>query len=201
MESELIEGFLVEIKTNYRSNKFSELLEKADTELINKAYITALEIINNQYALLMGTRVTQFIQYDKLHSEYRASRFPIEYSTSDNIPFNAEYLTTFNSLATLLNIDIDLLVFCLVEGESMIDANIYNNEILVVEKLRNINEINNNSIVVAKIYNNYYVKRYRVENNTQWLFSENKEYEPIRILDDMGFEIYGIVKFVIKAVN
>lgn len=82
-----------------------------------------------------------------------------------------------------------------VSGESMIDENIYDGDILIVNK----NEAPiNGKIVIASLNGEMAVKKYYVNSEGIYLVSANKKYLPIKIADYIEFVIQGVVKHVIK---
>lgn len=82
-------------------------------------------------------------------------------------------------------------------GDSMINAGISTGDILVVD--RSLLPANN-KIVVVRIGNEFTVKRIRCVNEKILLVAENEQYAPIEINDEMDFEVWGIVTFVIHKV-
>lgn len=83
-------------------------------------------------------------------------------------------------------------------GDSMRDAGIYPNDLLVVDlSLKAVD----GSIVIAILDNEFTVKRLKIESNKKlWLIPENQQYSPIAIHEDMDFRIWGVVTNVIHSV-
>lgn len=77
-----------------------------------------------------------------------------------------------------------------VMGDSMINARIFPNDILIVH-IQNYAE--NGDIVVASINGESTVKRYKTFGNSVFLMPENSNYEPIPITDDSNLYIFGKV--------
>lgn len=99
-----------------------------------------------------------------------------------------------NELLTCQSKDIFLVK---VSGESMIDENIFDGDLLIVEK----NEIpTNGKIVIAALNGEMAVKTYKLIDNHVYLISANKKFLPIEIKDYMEFQIQGVVKHVIHKV-
>ncbi len=83
-------------------------------------------------------------------------------------------------------------------GESMKDAGIQSGDIMVVDRSL---EPKNRSIVLAIINGDFTVKRVNVSENHLYLMPENDSFNPIKITEDMDFEIWGVVTFIIhKAI-
>ena len=87
--------------------------------------------------------------------------------------------------------------FARVSGQSMIDAGLDDNDLLVID--RSI-QPEHNKIAVCFIDGEFTVKRLRVEHNGIWLQPENKSYDPILITEENNFIIWGIVTNIIKRV-
>ena len=87
--------------------------------------------------------------------------------------------------------------FARVSGQSMIDAGLDDNDLLVIDRSL---EPKNGKIAICFLDGEFTVKRLRVENNTVWLQPENKNYRPIKITEENDFVIWGIVTNVIKKV-
>lgn len=82
-------------------------------------------------------------------------------------------------------------------GESMIDAGIHDNDILVVD--RSINP-SHGKIVIAAVDGQLTVKRLYQEKNNLFLMPENKKFKPIKIKEGNEMVIWGVVTNVIHAV-
>ena len=85
--------------------------------------------------------------------------------------------------------------FIRVEGNSMIDAGIENQDVLVVD--RSI-EPANKKIAICFIDGEFTVKRLKLEKDGLWLMPENKKYSAIKVDVENQFLIWGIVTYVIK---
>lgn len=88
--------------------------------------------------------------------------------------------------------------FIRVEGTSMIDAGINSGDLLIVDRAV---EPRDGSIVVAAINNEFTVKRVKNSNDALYLVSENPAFAPIKITEDMDFEIWGVVTHAIHTVT
>jgi DNA polymerase V len=87
--------------------------------------------------------------------------------------------------------------FVRVSGDSMINAGIYPNDILIVDRSV---ETKNNDIVIAAVNGEFTVKRFIRIDNCIELRPENPIYKPIIITDEMDFGIWGRVTSVIHKV-
>jgi DNA polymerase V len=87
--------------------------------------------------------------------------------------------------------------FAKVKGQSMIDAGLDDNDLLVIDRSL---EPTNNKIAVCFLDGEFTVKRLRVEKSDVWLQPENPNYPIINITEENDFVIWGIVTNVIKKV-
>ncbi len=84
--------------------------------------------------------------------------------------------------------------FVRVKGESMENAAIYENDVLVVD--RSI-EAFDGAIVVAILDGEFTVKRLRKTHDALYLLPENPRYKPIKITDESDFQVWGVVTYII----
>lgn len=87
--------------------------------------------------------------------------------------------------------------FIRVIGDSMKDVGINTNDILIVDRAIN---VVNNKIVVVRINDEFTVKRIVFKEDKVFLFAENEKYKPIEIKEEMDFEVWGVVTFIIHQV-
>ena len=95
-----------------------------------------------------------------------------------------------------------------VEGDSMIDAGIFSGDMLIVDRAL---EAIHKKIIVAVVDGEFTVKRLIIKkhknsdssNNINKIFLQpaNKNYPTIEIMEDMEFEIWGVVTNVIHQVE
>lgn len=84
--------------------------------------------------------------------------------------------------------------FIRVTGESMRDAGIFPDDVLIVDRSL---EANNGDVVVAAINGEFTVKRlFRTKKRVE-LRPENSKFRPIVVTTDMDFIVWGVVKTVI----
>ncbi|MGE0010579.1 MAG: LexA family protein [Candidatus Babeliales bacterium] len=88
--------------------------------------------------------------------------------------------------------------FVRVEGTSMVDAGINSGDLLIVDRAL---EPKDGSIVVAAINGEFTVKRVKNRLGSLYLVSENASFAPIKITEDMDFEIWGVVTHAIHSVS
>jgi DNA polymerase V len=86
--------------------------------------------------------------------------------------------------------------FIRVLGDSMIPR-IQPGSLLLVDRMV---ETKDKDIVIARINSDLCVKKLRIRQDGQlWLVSENELYAPIKITEEMDFEVWGRVMFTIQG--
>lgn len=84
--------------------------------------------------------------------------------------------------------------FVRVAGDSMIGAGIHPGDILVVDRAL---EPQHSNVVIAVIDGELTVKRISQRGGKIFLVPDNQAYEPLEILEEMEFEVWGVVTSVI----
>ena len=88
--------------------------------------------------------------------------------------------------------------FVRVNGESMINAGIYHDDLLIVD--RSI-QPQNNSIIIANLDGDLTVKRFTKKRNKYYLVAENKNFPDIEVNDERDFEVWGVATFVLHSLK
>ncbi len=88
--------------------------------------------------------------------------------------------------------------FVRVEGESMIGAGIHPGDTLVVDRAESPAD---GSVVVAVLDGEFTVKRICKREGAVFLASENERMPPIALSEEMDFEVWGVVTYVIHQVK
>lgn len=84
--------------------------------------------------------------------------------------------------------------FVRAQGESMIEAGILNEDLLIVDRAL---APKHNDIVIAVIYNEFTVKRLKIINNQGFLYPANKNFKPLAISTIENLQIWGVVTYAI----
>lgn len=88
--------------------------------------------------------------------------------------------------------------FVKVVGSSMEDANIYEGDILIVDKALNASD---GKIIVASIDGEFTVKRLRIKNGKTFLQPENPTFPAIELNSESKCQVWGVVTYIIhKAI-
>ncbi len=88
--------------------------------------------------------------------------------------------------------------FVRAEGDSMINAGIHENDILIVD--RSIKPTHG-KIIIAVVNGDLTVKRLELAQNRLRLMPENPRYQPIEITEEIDFRIWGVVLHVIHSLS
>ena len=79
-------------------------------------------------------------------------------------------------------------------GESMKDAGIQSGDIMLVDKSLT---PKNRSIVLAIIDGEFTIKRVNVSDKELYLMPDNENFLPIKITEEMDFQVWGVVTYII----
>jgi DNA polymerase V len=86
--------------------------------------------------------------------------------------------------------------FVRVEGDSMTGAGIHPGDILVVDRSL---EAVPGKVIIAVLDGDLTVKRLLRRDHEVYLCPENDRYPPIRITEDMDFQVWGVVRHVVHS--
>lgn len=85
-----------------------------------------------------------------------------------------------------------------VNGNSMIEAGIYDSDILVIDKSL---EPKKDSVLVCFIDGEFTVKKVTMINDEMYLMPENKNFKPIKISVESNFKLWGVVTYSIHRLR
>ena len=80
-------------------------------------------------------------------------------------------------------------------GNSMVQAGIHHGDILIIDRSL---DARNSDIIIAVLHGEFTVKRLSIVKDTFFLIPQNPQYSPMKISDDMDFEIWGVVTYSIR---
>lgn len=81
------------------------------------------------------------------------------------------------------------------QGDSMKDAGILHNDVIVVDRAI---EPLDGHIVVASVSGEFTCKYYRKNKGGVWLAAANPDFKPIKVTEEMDFTIFGVVESVMR---
>jgi len=118
--------------------------------------------------------------------------------SADVVKVDVEGFKTSELLREIFSDENNKYLLCKVSGDSMIDEGIIDDDMLLVDR----EEKNfDNRIIVAYLNDILFVKRYRIINGQQFLFSGNSKYKPYLIEVKNNFKVLGVVKLIMKSVD
>jgi DNA polymerase V len=133
----------------------------------------------------------------KVRTNYQFEAPVLEASRTDEIPEHLRKVRKMLDLNRFLAPNPDNIFLVRVSGDSMIGADIFDGDILVVDRQE---KPSNGKIVIAEINGEMAVKYLRIESNGLMLESANSKYKPIEISEYYEFQIQGVVRHVIRDV-
>ncbi|MCH9022224.1 MAG: translesion error-prone DNA polymerase V autoproteolytic subunit [Planctomycetes bacterium] len=85
-----------------------------------------------------------------------------------------------------------------VTGDSMNGAGIHSGDILIVDRSK---DPQNGNVIIAHVNGELTVKRLRKDKGKIYLVAENSDYPDREIVEDMEFEVWGVVTNVIHSLE
>jgi DNA polymerase V len=124
-----------------------------------------------------------------LFSDGVSAGFPSPAENDSEGPLNLNSFMVIHPEATF---------YARVDGDSMIDAGIFDGDYLVVDRALDARE---NDIVVASVNGEFCVKVLNLQHNPPLLLPQNKNYSPIVITPDTDFLLFGVVTGVVRKLR
>jgi DNA polymerase V len=107
----------------------------------------------------------------------------------------SDYVEKAIDLNTHLIVHPSATFFVRARGDSMIEAGISDQDLLIVDRAF---KARSGDIVIAVIDGDFTVKRLAVSGTAALLIADNPKYQPIDITDRSDTEIWGVVTYVVK---
>ncbi len=111
---------------------------------------------------------------------------------------SAEFPDTGKSLNEILNIGNQNLLLAKISGNSMIDANLCENDIIIIDTS---SRTKDGDIVLILLDDEYIVKRLKIIDNKIFFYSENADIPPFKAELSSDFKMIGVVKYYIKSAS
>tara|TARA_B100000315_G_scaffold183972_1_gene172947 strand:+ start:115 stop:510 length:396 start_codon:yes stop_codon:yes gene_type:complete len=80
-------------------------------------------------------------------------------------------------------------------GNSMVRAGIHHGDILIIDRSL---AARDGDIIIAVIHGEFTVKQLSIVKDTFFLIPQNPQHSPLKISDDMDFDIWGVVIYSIR---
>jgi len=150
------------------------------------------------------------VKFKYLNTNKKLQFYAIEEASLDSLPLYGDAVPAgFPSPADdYLDMDLNLhdylvqhpsATFCVrAIGDSMIDAGIQSSDVMVIDRALS---PKNNDIVLAVVNGEFTVKRIKKNDETLYLMPANENYRPMKITEDMNFQVWGVVTFIIHKAN
>jgi DNA polymerase V len=185
-------GYYVNLKKLDALEKEAEIRKKSIYEFALKDGL----FISNQLREEMGnTKVINIKRIDFLsEDELKILLFSI--GAARNHPAVTDSESTTISFVSYLGIEPDNILICKVSGDSMVNANIFEGDSLILDTKTT---PQNNDIIVLTLNNETLVKRLSINNGQISFISENDNYPPYALKDDDEYNIIGKVKYIIHS--
>jgi len=176
--------------------KSAQILRLNLDNSINFNYINVMRRKNGSPAKIRkGASIAQIYSFDK-RTKQELPLFNVRISAGFPSPAD-DYIDKKLDLNEFLIKHPAATFFVRVEGDSMIDAGIHSEDILIVDRAL---EPTNNKIVIAVTEGELTVKRIRKIKGKLYLVAENPDFEPIEVTEGMQCEVWGVVTHVIHRV-
>ncbi len=178
-------------------SKFNSLIEIAnskDKRIYEYAQKDANIILSNYFLNMKETKVINIRRIDFLDSE-ELNLLILSIGAANQYPnFNTD--NNKISVSDIFGINGNNILVCKVTGDSMIGANIYAGDTLIVDTSA---EPKSEDIVVVNLNDQSFVKRLILKNKNTYLHSENNNIKPYKVKNDDNLVILGVVKHILHS--
>ncbi|MBL6657680.1 MAG: translesion error-prone DNA polymerase V autoproteolytic subunit [Flavobacteriales bacterium] len=150
------------------------------------------------------------MKFKYLNTSKKLQFYAIEEASFDDIPLYGDSVPAgFPSPADdYLDMDLNLhdylvqhpsATFCVrAIGDSMVDAGIKSSDVMVIDRALT---PKNNDIILAVVNGEFTVKRIKKNEDELYLMPANDNYKPMKITEEMNFQVWGVVTFIIHKAN
>ena len=150
------------------------------------------------------------MKFKYLNTSEKLQFYAIEETSFDDVPLYGDSVPAgFPSPADdYLDMDLNLhdylvqhpsATFCVrAIGDSMVDAGIQSSDVMVIDRALT---PKNNDIILAVVNGEFTVKRIKKSEDELYLMPANENYTPMKITEEMNFQVWGVVTFIIHKAN
>jgi len=191
--------YLVRESLGYFVNqsKFNSLINIAnskDKRIYEYAEKDANTLLSNLFLKMEETKVINIRRIDFLDSE-ELDMLVLSIGAANKYPnFNSD--NNKISVSDIFGIPGSDILVCKVTGDSMIGANIYTGDTLIVDTS---SEAKTEDIVVVNLNDQTLVKRLILKSKNTYLHSENNSIKPYKVKNDDNLVILGVVKHILHS--
>ncbi|MDG1189753.1 MAG: translesion error-prone DNA polymerase V autoproteolytic subunit, partial [Flavobacteriales bacterium] len=145
------------------------------------------------------------MKFKYLNTSEKLQFYAIEEASFDDVPLYGDSVPAgFPSPADdYLDMDLNLhdylvqhpsATFCVrAIGDSMVDAGIQSSDVMVIDRALT---PKNNDIILAVVNGEFTVKRIKKSEDELYLMPANENYKPMKITEEMNFQVWGVVTFI-----
>ncbi len=174
----------------YARSKLAELKKQAEANQ-SDFYLAALDEFNcsvSGYDNITNIRELKYVDNAELTQLARKVT---------RCDFDFEKLSTNDIYDYFINLNDDNAI-CNVDGNSMSGIGIYHEDIVIYNKKQT---AVNDDIIVGSINRKLFIKRYKIVDNMQYLYSEHPDYKPVKIEITDIFVIFGVVRNIFRNIR
>lgn len=147
-------------------------------------------VINMEQAKVINIRRIDFLDTDELNM------LILSIGAANNHPnFNVD--NDKITIADIFGIKGENILICKVLGDSMVGANIYSGDTLIVDTA---SEPKNEDIIVTNLNDQTLVKRLIINSKGTFLYSENNSIKPYKVKSSDSFNILGVVRHILHTI-
>jgi len=179
-------------------SKFDSLIKIAnakDKRIFEFAQKDANSILSNLVINMEQAKVINIRRIDFLDTE-ELNMLILSIGAANNHPnFNVDNEKI--TISDIFGIKGENILICKVLGDSMVGANIFSGDTLIVDTA---SEPKNEDIIVANLNDQTLVKRLIINSKGTFLHSENNTIRPYKIKSNDEFKILGVVKHILHSI-
>ena len=204
MKNEIITCFSPFILSSYRVRfgLFIFFLTFSEKQAAISESICIFALIKKQMVLEKNITIKQAV-WEKLGEVYpvaqlgdmRLSFFDVDIVAGFPIPLDNDEKGQDIELLRMLCPNPEASYLIRVRGNSMIDAGIYDGDIIIVDKSNR--NPSPTEVAVCELNGEYTLKRFERRGEEGWLVPANPSYPEIRVTEEDSFSIWGTVTYII----
>ena len=204
MKNEIITCFSPFILSSYRVRfgLFIFFLTFSEKQAAISESIRIFALIKKQMVLEKNITIKQAV-WEKLGEVYpvaqlgdmRLSFFDVDIVAGFPIPLDNDEKGQDIELLRMLCPNPEASYLIRVQGNSMIDAGIYDGDIIIVDKSNR--NPSPTEVAVCELNGEYTLKRFERRGEEGWLVPANPSYPEIRVTEEDSFSIWGTVTYII----
>lgn len=179
-------------------SKFNSLIKVANSKnkrIYEYAQKDANTILSNLVLNMDDAKVINIRRIDFMDTE-ELNLLILSIGAANQFP-NFNYDNNKITVNDIFGIEGSKILICKVTGDSMVGANIFSGDTLIVDISV---EPKNEDIVVVNLNDQTFVKRLVLNSRGTYLHSENKTIKPYKIKNDDTLKVLGVVKHILHTI-